>query len=309
MYVVPKIPGVTLEVYKEDRLLAPEADGYVNDGYGNNLQSGSAIILAVVDSTADKTIGFFRDGQDHYIAQKDWLMSPDLCPAPLMKEKQARRREFLAGRTFDADTKVYGVTMPLRVFSYERPPVNTVHYPENMLALAQYVRDARRLTGRVHVWEVALVSQNGKFFLTVHRHYNIPACRSVRGPMCFPRLGAHRLLERILLENAPGDLPLIPAEDIVPVQRSKADQSLGRYEGIVESWYHPKNMGAIITAQGSARAHWKDIDIPARRRRYLVEGEKVKFADLRVPPKNPKTDWRKVRKARFELQACGIEVG
>ena len=303
MYTVLSIPGVTLEVYKQDRLLTPESDGYVG-----KLYSGFATILAVINPDADKTIGFFRDGQDHYSQQKDWLMDPNLCPTPIMKEKQAKRREFLVGRSFDTDAKAYGVKIPLHVYHHGGQPVNMVNYPENTLSLAQYVRQNKGLTSRVHVWEVALVSQYGEFFLTVHRHYNIAACKSIRGHRYFPRLTrGHPLLERLLLDNAPEGLPLIPGEDLVPIERNQPDKSLGRYEGIVESWYTPRNMGSITTCQGSARVHWTDV--PARPRlRYLQEGERVKFSDLRVPPKNPGTDFRKIRQSQFQLQVGGIEV-
>ncbi len=308
MYTVPTIPGVKLEVYKENRLLAPESDGYVTDGYGKDLCSGSATILAIVGQNAGKTIGLFRDGQDHYILQKELLGMEELRHGKFPPTRaQQFMRELLADRSFTEETRIYGVKMPLRINDYNCNPVNTVHYPENMLALAQYVRDAGRLTGRVHVWEVALVSQDGKFFLTVYRHYNIPACHSVRGPMCFPRLKAHRLLEKLLVESAPADLPLIPAEDIVPMRATKPE-GLGRYEAIVDRWYGPRDMGAIVTVQGPARVHWQEVP-PRPRRRFLEEGEKVRFSDLRVPQKNPKTDWRKMRKARFELDACGIEIG
>ncbi len=302
MCTVLKIPGVTLEVFKQNRQLVPESDGYVGQLY-----SGQATILAVIDQDADVTVGIFRQGNDHYQKLWNWLVDPAQIPAPTVQAQQQKRQEFLGDRNFVDGSSVYGVKIPLRVWNHNGHPVNTVHYPENMLALAQYKRDAGQLTGRVHVWEVALVSQNGEFFLTVHRHYNIPACRSVStGRICFPRLQKHRLLERILVDNAPSDIPLVPAEDIVPVERAQV-QNLGRYEGIVENWYAPRNMGCIVTAQGSARVHWSNVP-PRPRLRFLKEGERVKFAELRVPPENPKTEWRKVRKARFKLEACGIEV-
>ncbi len=305
MYTIPKIEGVKLQVYKQDRLLTPEDDGHVGQ-----LFSGFATILAVIDPSADKTIGIFRDGQDHYTQQRELLSLPELRhgkfpPTPA----QQFMRKLLAEQSLDQDAKAYGVKIPLHVYPYQGKPINMVNYPENTLSLAQYVSENRGLTGRVQVWEVALVSQYGEFFLTVHRHYNIAACKSIRGHRYFPRLTrGHPLLERILLENAPQDLPLIPGEDLIPFERGHPDKSLGRYEGIVESWYAPRNMGAITTAQGSARVHWNDVP-PRPRLRYLKEGERVKFNDLRVPPKNPGTDHRKIRQAsRFQLQVCGVEV-
>lgn len=303
MHIVPTIPGVTLEVYKETNRLTPE-----NDGYLGKLYSGSATILAIVDPNAAPTIAYYRDGQDHYQKAPDWIRYVSLVFKPQMEDyinRQKRMMGFLEGRSFAAGARVHGITMPLR--RVQENPFNTVHYPENMFALAQYVQNGDQLTGRVHVWEVAIVSQNGEFFLTVHRHYNISACKGLKSPICFPRVQGHRLLERLLVENAPEGLPLVPAQDIIPLQRPESDKTLGRYEGIVENWYVPRNMGAIITAQGMARVHWSDV--PARPRlRFLKEGERVKFAELREPPENPRTEWRVQRKARFDLQACAIEL-
>ncbi len=315
MHTVSSIPGIKLEVYKESRLLNPESDGFVGELY-----SGSATILAVVSPDADKTIGIFRDGQDHYILQRNWLDSLDLFPGPTKeerltdwknprrpspREKQQRRQEFLGGRSFDQDSKVFGVKIPLKTGDRDRS-INTVHYPENMLMLAQYVRENGVLTGEAHIWEVALVSQEGKFFLTVHWHCSTPAFKSLKNTVCFPGSTRHRLLEKVLVENVPDDLPLLPISFMEPMEKMRP-KGLRKNEGIVESWYAPRNMGCILTSQGPVRVHWTDVP-PRPRLRFLKDGEKVRFLELRVPPENPKTEFRAVRKAQFELQAYGIEV-
>jgi hypothetical protein len=157
MQAIPQIPGVSLEVYKQRRRVTPEADGSVGQ-----LWSGFAVILAVIDPKANPTIGLFRDGSDHYIQQKDWLNNP-------RKESQQRCHDlYLADRNFPDGTRVYGVKMPLRVD--EAQSFNTVHYPENMLVLAQFVQNGQP-TALVRVWKVALVSQDGEFFLTVQQAY------------------------------------------------------------------------------------------------------------------------------------------
>ncbi len=297
------IPGVTLEVYKQNRQLTPESDGYVGQ-----LFSGSATILAVIDPSADKMIGLFRDGQDHYVRVWNWLTDVSQIPSPIVQEQQRKRQKFLEGHSFQEGSQVYGVNMPLRVFSYESPPINTVHYPENMLILARYVRGKGGcLTGGVQIWKVALVSQNGEFFLTVQQAYNTTAYRNADGQMRFPRFEQHRLLERVLVANAPEDLPLMSEEKFVFVKQ-RSGRGLQEGEGIVDRWYAARNMGCVITAKGSARVHWSDVP-PRPRLRFLVEGERVRIGTLGAPPQNPKTDLRKVRKSRFELQATGIEVG
>lgn len=290
MQAIPQIPGVSLEVYKQRRRVTPEADGSVG-----RLWSGSAVILAVIDPEADLTIGLFRDGSDHYIQQKDWLNNP-------RKESQQRCRElYLTGRKFPAATHVYGVKMPLRVD--EERATNTVHYPENMLVLAQFVQNGQP-TALVRVWKVALVSQDGEFFLTVQQAYETTAHRSLKGTIVLPRFRAHRQLERILAEHVPPNAELTPEHDFVPPVQP-ALHGLNGHEGIVERWYDARNMGCIITGQGPARVHWREVP-PRPRRRFLVEGERVRFAELSQPPRNPHTKWRKMRKARFQLQAYGL---
>ncbi len=296
------IPGVSLEVFKEGRRLDVEKDGFVG-----SLHSGSATVLAVIDPSADETLGIRRGGDDSYALQWDWLVDPDSIETPFLREQQARRQKFLDGRSFAEGSRLYGVHVPLRVNYRGGQPVNTVHYPENMLMLAQYVREMGKLTGRVHVWKVALVSQNENFFLTVDRHYNMPACRGLTGRTCFVRIhDGHPQLEKLLVSNRPRDLPLVEIEQLVSLPPTEVPQ-LNRYEGIVERWYAPRNMGCIMTSQGKARVHWSNI--PARPRlRFLREGERVRFSELRKPERNPQTEYRKARSAQFKLEACGVEV-
>lgn len=294
MQMTPRIPGVSLEVYKEHRQLTPETDGYLGQ-----LWSGSAVVLAVIDPDARPTMGIFRDGCDHYIKQKDWLSNPTT------QSQQRCHDLYLAGRTFADGTQAYGVKMPLRVD--ENRSLNTVHYPENMLMLAQYYCDPEPARGGyLLVWKVALVSQDGEFFLTVQEAYDVQVHEDEKGKLRIPRLAGHKQLEKLLVANVPDDLQRFPLSSFQKMS-GPPEESLKANEGIVERWYAARNMGCIVTSHGPARVHWREV--PERpRRRFLVEGERVQFADLRTPPKNPKTKWRKVRKARFKLQVSGVSL-
>ncbi len=292
MQTLLRIPGVSLEVYKERHQLIPEDDGYLGQ-----LWSGSAVVMAVIDPNARHMVGIFRDGCDHYIKQKDWLNNPTT-------ESQQRCHElYLAGRKFAEGTKVYGIKTPLRVD--ENQSINTVHYPENMLMLAQFGHNSSgQLTGEAVIWKIALVSQGGAFFVTTQEAYKVRAYANDKGKTCFPRFGGHKQLESLLVATAPESLPCLPLPSFVPDQKIEMN-GLKSNEGVVERWYDARNMGCIITSQGAARVHWSEV--PERpRRRFLVEGERVQFADLRQPPKNLPTQWRKARKARFKLQAHGV---
>ena len=252
MKTMLQVPGVQLEVYKEDRRLTPEKDGYLG-----HLWSGSVVILAVIDPAADHTIGLFRDGSDHYVEQKDLLNNPKTA------SQQKCHERYLAGRKFPGGTCVYGVKVPLRVD--EAQAINTVHYPENMLMLAQFTMNGQR-RGSVRIWKVALVSQDGQFFLTAQCAYETKACRSVSSKIVLPRFRAHRQLEQLLACQIPSDTELSSEKEF---RRPAAlvTKGLKGHEGIVERWYDARNMGCIITSRGAVRAHWREVPPRPRRRR------------------------------------------
>lgn len=300
MYTVPQIPGVSLEVYKQNRQIQPESDGYAGQ-----LFSGFASILAVIEPKADSmisTIAVFRDGQDHYILQKDWMNNP------VTEAQQRANQMYLSYRSFKIGTKVYGVKIPLRV--NEDRVQNTVHYPENMLMLVQYHHCGKHPRSGspdyILVWKIALVSQYGDFFLTVQEAYDVMICQAGENKLRIPRLAGHRQLEQLILANAPENFRVC-ASHMDPLPEGPAIDQLGHNEGIVERWYAARNMGCVLTTKGSVRVHWTDVP-PRPRFRYLIPGERVKIASLSTPPLNPKTEHRKVRKPRFKLQACGITL-
>lgn len=294
MHTLATIPGVTLEVYKQRRQLIPESDGYLGQLY-----SGFAVILAVIDPGADPTVGLFRDGKDHYILQKDWLNNPRT------EAQQQAHHMYLTDRSFVPETKVYGIKIPVRVD--QRRTIAAVHYPENMFVLAQYERDhSEQLTGKVRVWKIAVISQGKDFFFTTQLTYDVTGYRSHTGATCFPRLQGHHQLERLLVSRAPADLPFV-SDASFNQNPSLATHGLPHRVGVVDDWYDARNMGCIITDRGPARVHWTEIP-PRPRRRFLVAGERVRFTELRKPPINPRTKHRKMRKARFELQAYGVEI-
>lgn len=289
-----QIPGVSLEAYKESRRLEPAEDGHVGQ-----LASGSATILAVIDPAVVPTICIFRDGRDGYEKQRDWLNAPRT-----QVQKQAHA-QLLSNRGFFTGTAVYGVKVPLHVNERER--MNMVNYPENMLMLAQYFCSPERDGGYILVWKVALVCQQGEFFLTAQEAYDVRLYEDERGKVSIPRLMGHKDLARLLIEHAPPELQRFPLSSFQKLLPPPAE-GLGDNEGIVERWYAARNMGCIITARGPARVHYTDV--PCRpRRRYLVDGEKVSFRSLGKPPTNRKTEHHKMRKSKFGLQAFGVGVG
>lgn len=288
------IPDVQIMAFNVERPLEiDQADGYVGE-----VHSGHATVIAVVGEGADPTIGLFRDGRDNYIRQKE-LMGNARTPA-----QEWMRDTLLASANVSQCKTAYGVKVPLRVD--ERSVVNTAHYPENMLMLAQYERENGMVTGKVTVWKIAFISQNGQFFVTAENTYEVQAYRGGED-IVFPRFAAHEGLGDILAGMLPGDIDLEPESAFVRVDDRPTIGNCRANEGVVERWYGPRGMGSIITRRGMARVHWSDVPMRPRRR-FLVPGEIVRFASLGPPPDNPATDLRKMRRPRFRLQAYGISV-
>ncbi|TSC61877.1 MAG: hypothetical protein G01um1014106_688, partial [Parcubacteria group bacterium Gr01-1014_106] len=160
---MPAIPNVALSVFKQDRPLAVEDDGFVGE-----LASGYAIIKARVAPGAP-CYALLQQDRDQYTIQKDYALVEDI----------------LGG------TKIYQLKVVLEAGETGEPFVS---YPNNMLCFAEYGcdLDANIITDRIRLWKVALVSQCGKFFLTVQPAYDVTIfCADGNGKPCIPRFVKH----------------------------------------------------------------------------------------------------------------------
>lgn len=166
------------------------------------------------------------------------------------------------------------------------------------------------LTGKVTVWKIAVISQDGLFFVTAQKAYEVQAYKGKGDAIVFPRFATHGGLSEILAgklvtSELGQDLP--PKGEFVQEGAILLPAAYGPREGIVDRWYDARNMGAIITARGPARVHWRDVPMRPRRR-FLVPGEIVSFTSLGKPPDNPATEHHSMRRSRFKLQAYGITL-
>jgi hypothetical protein len=303
---VSRIPGITVEVYHEEDLLVPEADGYIGD-----LASGSVTVLAEVADDADWTVAFTRTGDDFFPPQKDWNRNPDDVPG--LKEegyeqayqKQKRRFEFLSNRDKDSDGVVFGGRFGLDIFAYDGPLLNKVSYPVNTLCLGQYVRLGGRLTGHVHVWELAVISQGRQFFLTVQRRHDLLACCGYKGRLCFPGVGKHKNLGLTLVNLAPDGLPLIPRPTRCS-RRSRASRVSAGTKGSWKAGMTPVTWARSSPLRGWVRVHWTEAP-PSPRLRCLSQGQRVRFSSLVKAQRNPKTEYRPGRRPKYEFDAFGVE--
>lgn len=301
------IPGVALSVFKQDRPLAVEDDGFVGE-----LASGYAVIMTRVAPGAS-CYALLQQARDQYAIQKDHALSEDVTDG----------------------TKLYRLKTVLEAGETGEPFVS---YPNNMLCIAEYGYDpdADVITDTIRLWKVAIVSQHGKFFLTVQPAYDVTIFRADEsGKLCIPRLVKHPTLEAALLRLLPDtewrvrfpqktwpkgqsrlretDPYSGPARIEYPLSAYEREPQpefpcdLGSKEGFVLSYYEARGIGTVLTEQGVARVSWMDLP-PRPRRRYLVPGETIRFRKIGKPFLPKKTEYRPGRVSRFERQVFGISI-
>ncbi len=287
-----EIPGVQLNVYRQGIRLDVAPQG----GLGE-LCSGSVVLEATIPN-GDRFFGMLRHGNDSYILQKDWANLPERPRKPWQEEV----KRIVEARNLPPETKVFGVKMPVAVS--EDGQESFVSYPNNMLCLAELVRRDDALTNLVNLWNIAIISQAGHFFLTVQRTKNeIPCVRADDGELRFPRLNKHESLNKVLVGLMPSDAPIPSSADYVEPDEDLLPE-LDENEGIVETFYQARGIGTLLACHRGeivkARIGWRDA--PKRPlRKFLVEGERVKFDRLDVP-------FETGRETSFAKQAYGISL-
>ena len=235
------------------------------DGHVGQLKEGVAEIWAKVDLRYTSiTWGVNVDGQKNVVLKKN-------------------RAEA------DEDGAVYVCRIPIKVGL-----TGTLHteYPGNHLRLI-------RLDGRkVQIWEIALVSQNGEFFVTEQMTYMVNCYRD-NGKLTCPQFQKWpqmiELLNKLLADKMDRFSPI---SEYQPEDEVTADV-LEKGQGWVLWWNCAQGLGAIITPDGALRVHWSEV---AKRPRlaYLVAGEIVRYDGIRLPVQT------KARFTSFGKEAVGV---
>ena len=135
---------------------------------------------------------------------------------------------------------------------------------------------------RFAIWEVALISQNGSFFLTTQKTYEAECLRD-RGRVSCPYFedSEHEWPDlvrcvREVFEPFVDQLPNISEyRREIPPDAS----SLGEGEGNALWWNFSQNYGLILTRNGVAIVHWTEAPL-GERLRFLCKGETVKYISL-----------------------------
>jgi len=299
------IPGMFLRVYKQDRLLEPEEDGFLG-----KLYSGYVIIEARI-APSERIIGLQQQGRDLYSPARDWMK---LATVPTdVSEITARKWWYRTGPQWyeEVGSKLPAGTQVFRhkveLDGNQTNANSFVPYPNNLMAVARYERDGKGFTNSVRVWKIALVSQHDdQYFLSVQQVYETTAHQNGKGA-CYPRLKAHPTLQNILVSNLPTGINLPPMSEYQQPDGPPLPY-LRHNQGVVTNWYEARGSGVIMTKRGEAKVTWHDV--PGRpRKAYLVPGEVVNFRELKEPIRGEKTMHRpKPRRSSFELQAYGLSL-
>lgn len=155
----------------------------------------------------------------------------------------------------------------------------TTHYPENNLRIL-----FPEEKGRFEIWEVAIVSQDGLFFLTTQMAYEAKYFKEEDGKVICPRFEWEtkwpQLIKIIKSIFEREELP--PISEYVTPSLSKAE-GLQKNQGVVVWWNLAQGIGAIVLDEKgtTAKVHWKGIQPnPKGRLRYLLPGQIISYRKL-----------------------------
>ena len=237
------------------------------DGYVGKLTLGMALIEAHV-VPGSNIYGFTVDGKKNVVSKRNW--------APPTKPQEQRKH------------------YKLRV-QIKKNGIGVCHteFPGNHFRL---LRVAPR--GTVRILEIALISQDGDFFLTTQQTYNARCYRDGEKIVCptFDRWPQMMEVLKGLLKDRVDKLK--PIMEYRPEQEPTAADLAPNTARVL--WFNLAwGIGAILTQEGMARVHWSGT---ARRPRLAVlfSGELVSYKLLREPHQT------KLRSTSFRKEAVGV---
>jgi cold shock CspA family protein len=177
----------------------------------------------------------------------------------------------------------------LRVHIPEEATPHTV-YPFNNLRFVEW-----DMNGMVRIWEVAVISQAGNFFLTIQETYKVCCYRSDDKIICpeFPNWPQMVNFLATLLQEQINNLRTL--SEFRPGPRPST-KGLGPKDGLVRWFNFAMGYGAILTKRGVARVYWSNIQRNGRLA-YLEPGGMVNFTSL-CPPEG---------ETQFKWEAIGVK--
>lgn len=272
-----QISGVAIRVISNGRFIVPEADGFLGR---LDSRKNPQVSVSVVVTPESWVYGLSVDKKQN-VAFKADLVAKEGLP--------------VNGRMYRFATRV--------VLSAEGH-CRTI-YPENHMRLLQ-IGD----NGHVTMYQVAVVSQRGDFFLIVQKMYEGQyylykdelGCTNPQLDK-WPQLYA--LMDKFFEDKGLNDTKgLHDYEDDEPPADVQSETVVPMGQGLgVALFFDPaKGFGAIQTAEGAARVYWENL-APRPRLAYLNPGELVTYQEMRNPPTQTHP-----RPTQFVREALGVQI-
>lgn len=242
-----KLCGVEVVFTKDEQPITPEYDGYVGE-----MTSGQAVITVTV-FRGHTFVGIDVDGKKNVVPKKDLSKIEGL--------------------------KVFQAKIPIKTGG--KGGVNHTEYPNNNLRLLEI-----GLIGRIGLWEISLISQEGYFFLTTQKVYDDTQYCDGDKIFCAPFVKWPQMLsflaEKMMVQN------LQPISEYKSTPQS-TNRGLAPNTGHILWFNLAQGFGAITTPKGMARVHWSQI-IKEGRLAFLETGDLVLFKYLKKPNQTKKRE-------------------
>lgn len=235
--------GITVEASLKGNTLKPKKDGYLGEITGGKLQ-----LRCSIQKQNPMPICFLVNGSKNVLPIKD--------------------------RSSNQIVSFFIRKVPVEQIDNG---VFTTKYPNNNLRLAVF-----GTTGKFEIWEVAIVSQDGFFFLTEQMPYSSQFFRGENNQILCPDFDEKwpQLIE--MLKPVMEKQELLPISEYITSPTLKTE-GLRQRQGKVIWWSLVLQMGLIVldTKGTVARVHWKNLK-PCMNRglRKLTAGQVVSFQRL-----------------------------
>lgn len=250
-----------------------------DDGYAGQLDESDSVVLGVITGCND-IIGISVDGR------KNVEFRRNLAPQLGLGEETTIYRQ--------------NVTMKFG----EKTGVWYTEYPRNHLRLLDFAGPS----GSCRMWEITLISQGGKFFVTVQDTYEQFSCyRDENGRIACPQFPQWPQMITFL-----GDLLLNQIDDLPPLSEYQPKTVItapdNKEFGCVVWWNSAQGLGMAavdksVSPNGMARIHWSQLASRTENGlAYLETGELIRWQATREP--HQKT----TRNTQFVCELVGVEL-
>lgn len=264
--------GIEVEVWFEEERLIPEEDGYL----GEELRFKREMV---------KKVAYFE--LKCFVEKRENLMPKCISVdgnknVVLMKD-----------RSKDSSVALFSIKILVKRDDYG---ILTTEYPLNNLRVLIFGKE-----GKFEVWEIAVIAQDGLFFLTEQITYEAQCFLNEAGEIVCPRLEKWPQLIELLKS-------LVKEEEILSVSEYSSSP-IPKAEGLppkqakVVWWNFAQGLGAIvIDKKGTqARVHWRDLVIDQKGKlRALSPDQVVSYQKLVLPRQS------KGRTTGFLMEAIGV---